>query len=70
VKAKNILFRDLYKDVLNRVCNHNDVHALWSDICALHEDTKSESEEHYHIVKRKINYFEMLHHEHPDYMYS
>jgi hypothetical protein len=46
--------------VFNRVRNHKDAHSLWSDICALHEGTKSECEEHYHIVMRKLNSFEML----------
>jgi hypothetical protein len=36
----------------NRVQNHNNVHALWLDICALHEKTKSEHEEHYHLVMK------------------
>jgi hypothetical protein len=41
-KARNTLFRGLCKDVFNRVRNHKDAHALWSNICALHEGTKSE----------------------------
>jgi hypothetical protein len=49
-EAKNTLFRGLCKEVFNRVRNHKDVHALWSNICALHEGTKSEREERYHIV--------------------
>ena len=34
-KARNTLFRGLCKDVFNRVRNHKDSNALWSDICAL-----------------------------------
>ena len=49
-KARNIIFRGLCKDMFYRVRNHKDVHALWSDICALHERTKSEHEEHYHLM--------------------
>ena len=49
-KACNTIFRCLCKDVFNRVRNHKDVHALWSDVCALHEGTKSEREERYHLV--------------------
>jgi hypothetical protein len=30
------------------------------DICALHEWTKSEREERYHIAMKKLNSFEML----------
>ena len=41
-KARNTIFRGLCKDVFNLVRNHKDAHALWSDICALHEGTKSE----------------------------
>src|SRR5919108_5019395 len=35
-KAKNAIFHNLCKDVFNRVRNHKDTHALWSDLCALH----------------------------------
>ena len=59
-KARNTLFRGLCMDVFNRVRNHKDAHALWSDICALHEGTKSEHEERYHLVMKKLNSFEML----------
>ena len=59
-KARNTLFRGLCKDVFNRVRNHKDTHALWSGICALHEGTKSEREERYHLVMKKLNSFEML----------
>ena len=37
--ARNTPFRGLCKDVFNRVRNHKDAHALWLDICALHEWT-------------------------------
>jgi hypothetical protein len=33
---------------------------LWENLCALHEGTKSEREECYHIALKKINSFEML----------
>ena len=52
-KAKNTLFRGLCKDMFNQVRNHKDAHALWSDICALHEGTKSEREERYHLIIKK-----------------
>ena len=51
-KARNTIFRGLCKDVFNRVRNHKDVHALWSDVCALHEGTKSECEECYHLIMK------------------
>jgi hypothetical protein len=35
-------------------------HDLWENLCTLHEGTKSEHEEHYHIALKKINSFEML----------
>ena len=50
--------------------NNKDTHALWSDICALYEGTKSESEEHYHLVMKKLNSFEMLPKESANEMYS
>jgi hypothetical protein len=37
-----------------------NAHELWTNLCALHEGTKSEHEEHYHLVMKKINAFEML----------
>ena len=69
-KTRNTLFRGLCKDVFNRVRNHKDAHALWLNICALHEGTKSEHEEHYHFVMKKINSFEMLPSESANEMYS
>jgi hypothetical protein len=51
-KAKNTHFRGLCKDVFNRVRNHRNAHDLWMDICALHEGTKSEREEIYHIAMK------------------
>ena len=50
--------------------NHKDTHALWSDICALHEGTKSEREERYHLVMKKLNSLEMLPNESANEMYS
>jgi hypothetical protein len=69
-KAKITLFRGLYKDVFNRVRNHKDSHYLWSDICALHEGTKSEREERYHILMRKLNSFKILCNKNINDMYS
>lgn len=50
--------------------NHKDTLALWLDICALHEGTKSEHKKHYHLVMKKLNPFEMLPHENVNDMYS
>ena len=50
--------------------NHKDAHALWSDICALHEGTKSKREECYHLFMKKLNSFEMLPRESANEMYS
>ena len=69
-KARNTIFRGLCKDVFNRVRNHKDAHALWLDVCALHEGTKSEREERYHLVIKKLNSFEMLLKECANEMYS
>jgi hypothetical protein len=41
-KAKNALYRDLGKDIFNRVRNAKKAHKLWENLCALHERTKSE----------------------------
>jgi hypothetical protein len=40
------------------------------NFCALHEGIKSEREECYHIVLRKLNSIEMLHNENANEMYS
>ena len=40
------------------------------DICALHEGTKSEREERYHLVIKKLNLFEMLPNECANEIYS
>ena len=45
-------------------------HDLWMDICALHEGTRSEHEERYHIAMRMLNTFEMLTNENANAMYS
>ena len=50
--------------------NHKDAHALWLDIYALHEGTKSEREELYHLVMKKLNSFEMLPKESANEIYS
>ena len=56
--------------MFNRVRNHKDAHALWSNVCALHEGTKSERDEHHHLVMKKLNSFEMLPKECANEMYS
>jgi hypothetical protein len=69
-KAKNALYRGLSKDIFNRVRNAKDTHELWENICALHEETKSEREKRYHIALKKINSFEMLLKESANDMYT
>jgi hypothetical protein len=69
-KAKNALYRGLGKDIFNRVHNAKDAHELWKNLCALHERTKSEREEHYYIALKKINSFEMLPKESANDMYT
>ena len=69
-KAINTLYRGICKDVFNHVWNHKDAHSLWSDMYALHEGTKSEREERYHLVMKKLNSFEMVHSENANEMYS
>jgi hypothetical protein len=59
-RAKNALYQGLGKDIFNHVRNAKDAHELWTNLCALHEGTKSEHEERYHLVMKKINAFEML----------
>jgi hypothetical protein len=69
-KAKNALYQSLGKDIFNRVRNAKDAHELWENLCALHEGTKSEREERYHIALKKINSFEMLPKESANDMYT
>ena len=56
--------------MFNRVCTSKNAHELWKNICALHEGTKSEREERYHLVMNKMNAFTMLAHENANEMYS
>jgi len=44
-KAKNHIFKGLCKEVFNRLRNHKATHELWTELCALHEGSKSEREE-------------------------
>jgi hypothetical protein len=69
-KAKNALYWSLGKDIFNRMCNAKDAHKLWENLCALHEGTKSEREEHYHITLKKIDSFEILPKESANDMYT
>ena len=62
-------YLEVFVDVFNRVRNHKDAHALWLGVCVLHEGTKSEREEHYHLVMKKLNSFEMLPRESANEMY-
>jgi hypothetical protein len=52
------------------VRNAKNAHELWENLCALHEGTKSEREERYHIALKKINLFEMLPKESANDMYT
>ena len=69
-KVKNHIFRGLCKEVFNRVRNHKTAHELWSELCALHERSKSEREERFHLVMNKHNTFGMLPKENANEMYS
>jgi hypothetical protein len=69
-KAKNALYQSLGKDIFNRVRNVKNAHKLWENLYALHEGTKSEREERYHITLKKINSFEMLPKESANDMYT
>jgi len=52
------------------VRNIKDAHKLWEEICALHEGTKSEREQCYSLLSKKINSFTMLANENANQMYS
>jgi hypothetical protein len=69
-KQKNALYRGLGKDIFNHVRNAKDTHELWTNLCALHEGTKSEHEKCYYIALKKINSFEMLPKESANDMYT
>jgi hypothetical protein len=69
-RQKNTLYRGLGKDIFNHVCNAKNTHELWENLCALHEGTKSEREERYHIALKKTNSFEMLSKESANDMYT
>ena len=69
-KDKHHIFRGLCKEVFNRVRNHKDAHELWIKLCTLHEGSKSEREERFHLVMYKLNTFKMLPKEDANEMYS
>lgn len=54
-KEQNSFFGGLCKEVFNRIWNHKDAHSVWLNIYVLHEGTKSECEEHYHLVMKMLN---------------
>ena len=56
--------------MFNRVRNHKTAHAIWKELCTLHEGSKSEREERIHLVMNKLNIFEMLPKENANEMYS
>ncbi|KAJ1257413.1 hypothetical protein BS78_K040700 [Paspalum vaginatum] len=60
----------LSKDVFNHVRNIKDTQKLCKKICALHEGTLSEKEQHHSLLSKKINAFNMLPHENANKMYS
>ena len=64
------LFLEAFARMSLTMCGTKDALQLWSDICALHEGTKSEHEERYHLVMKKLNSFEMLPSESANEMYS
>jgi hypothetical protein len=70
LRPKTLSLEAFAKDAFNRVRNHRNAHDLWMDICALHEGTKSECEERYHIAMKKLNSSEMLANENASDMYS
>jgi len=69
-KAKNHIFRGRCEEVFNHLRNHKTAHELWKELCALHEGSKSEREEHFHLVMNKLNTFEMLPNKNANEMYS
>jgi hypothetical protein len=69
-KGKNALYRGLSNDIFNRVHNIKNADELWENLCALHEETKSERDERYHIALKNINSFEMLPKESANDMYT
>ncbi|WVZ80284.1 LOW QUALITY PROTEIN: hypothetical protein U9M48_027775 [Paspalum notatum var. saurae] len=70
VKARNVLFRGLCKEVFNRVRTIKDAHKLWEEICALHEGTLSEREQRHSTLSKKLSDFRMFSHENANQMYS
>jgi len=69
-KAKNHIFRGLCKEMFNGVWKHKDAHELWTKLCVLHEGSKIEHEERFHLVMLKLNTFEMFPKENANEMYS
>jgi len=69
-KAKKTHLKSLCKELLNHVRNHKTALELWMKLCALHEGSKSDREERFHLVMNKPNTFEMLLKGNTNEMYS
>ena len=50
--------------------NQKCAHKLWEEICALHEGTLSEREQHHSTLSKKLSDFRMFPHENANQMYS
>src|SRR6266508_6789542 len=59
VKAKNLLYGALTKEVFNRIYSCTTSHDIWTTLAMIYEGTKSVRNEHYDVIMKKFNAFIM-----------
>src|SRR5438132_11501330 len=70
VKAKNLLYGAMTKEVFNRVCSCVTSHDIWTALELFHEGSKNVRYDHYDVLIKKFNTFVMNHNERVNDMYS
>src|SRR6266498_4745998 len=70
VKAKNLLYSAMIKEVFNRVCSCVTAHDIWTVLELIHEGSKSVRNDRYDGLIKKFNNFVMNRNERVNDMYS
>jgi hypothetical protein len=60
VKANNILFEYISKDVFSTIDASGSVLQIWTSICDIHEGSSDVNEEKYYVIKCKYDNLSML----------
>src|SRR5438105_6058316 len=70
VKAKNLLYGAMTKEVFNRVCSYATSHDIWTALELIHEGSKRVRNDRYDGLIKKFNNFVMNRNERVNDMYS